>query len=155
MVLKQSEDKDGTAIVQLDDTSYLAMTRKQRLLLQIDRTTLKLAPPIPYPPELTVSVGIAKTEMTLYITDGTHKLHMLDATTFGYLGFILLKDEQGSYLYKLSELEIVPDSMSGVEYLWGTQTSSNVIVKIDLSTGQVIKRYDLTLLDELRKLQFA
>jgi glutamine cyclotransferase len=72
---------------------------------------------------------------------------MLDIITREYKGKMLLTDEFGRYLYKVSELEIARDPRDSINYLWGCIWAKNEIVKINLTTGGVVRRYDLGLLE--------
>lgn len=52
----------------------------------------------------------------------------------------------------MNELEYVVDPVDGKGYIWGNIFQQNSIIKIDPTTGVVVKRYNMALLEDL--LQF-
>ncbi len=81
--------------------------------------------------------GITHDGKNLIVSDGTDNIHFLDTATLKEVG--VLKIKQGSSpVDKLNELEFIEG------YLFANRWMTNEVLKIDLSSGDVVGRLDLT-----------
>ncbi len=81
--------------------------------------------------------GITHDGKNLIVSDGTDKIHFLDTTTLKEVTSINVT--QGSRpVDKLNELEFIEG------YLYANRWMTNEVLKIDLSSGHVVGRLDLT-----------
>jgi glutamine cyclotransferase len=81
--------------------------------------------------------GITHDGKNLIVSDGTNKIHLLDTATLSEVKVLEVK-ENGVPVDKLNELEYIGG------YLFANRWMTNEVLKIDLATGNVVGRLDLT-----------
>ncbi len=81
--------------------------------------------------------GLTTDGTHLIMSDGTQKISFLDTTSYKAVKTLLVYDYKGALL-KLNELELIKG------YLYANIYTTNTIVKIDTTTGQVVGKLDLT-----------
>ncbi len=82
--------------------------------------------------------GITRHGDTLFVSDGSEYLNLINARTFENEGRLLVTFVNGARLKNLNELEFVND------YIWANVYQTSYIVKIDSKTGIVSKTINLT-----------
>lgn len=81
--------------------------------------------------------GITHDGKNLIVSDGTHRIHILDTTTLKEVSMIEV-NENSLPVDKLNELEYIDG------YLFANRWMTNEVLKIDLSNGNVVGRLDLS-----------
>ncbi len=81
--------------------------------------------------------GITHDGKNLIVSDGTHKIHLLDTATLSEVRVLEVK-ENAVAVDKLNELEFIGG------YLFANRWMTNEVLKIDLATGNVVGRLDLS-----------
>ena len=81
--------------------------------------------------------GITHDAKNLIVSDGTHKIHLLDTATLSEVSVLEVKDN-GVPVDKLNELEYIGG------YLFANRWMTNEVLKIDMVTGNVIGKLDLS-----------
>ncbi len=85
--------------------------------------------------------GITHNDRNLIVSDGTHKLYVLDTGSLAAIDTIHVSDLDG-HVDQLNELEYIDG------YVFANQWQTNYIFKIDPATGKVTGKMDLTPLAE-------
>lgn len=85
--------------------------------------------------------GLTTTESMLLVSDGSSFITKVDSSTGATLGKINVTDK-GVAVKNLNELEFCPDDGLLYANIW----FSNHIVAIDIETGFVVRRYDMSTL---------
>ncbi len=80
--------------------------------------------------------GITTDGKNLFVSDGTHKIHVLEPQTFSEVGIIEVFDHREA-VQKLNELEFIEGEIFA--NIWQTEK----IARIDVKTGKVIAYIDL------------
>jgi glutaminyl-peptide cyclotransferase len=83
--------------------------------------------------------GLTADDNFIYMSDGTATIRKLDPVTFQKTGEITVHDNQGN-ITLLNELEFIGDE------LWANIWKSNEIIRIDVTSGTVTGRTNLTVL---------
>jgi glutamine cyclotransferase len=81
--------------------------------------------------------GITHDGKNLLVSDGTHKIHFLDTATLKEVSVLEVK-ENSTVIDNLNELEYIEG------HLFANRWMTNEVLKIDLATGLVVGRLDLT-----------
>ena len=81
--------------------------------------------------------GITHDNKNLMVSDGTNKIHFLDTATLQEIRVIEVK-ENSQPVDKLNELEYIEG------YLFANRWMTNELVKVDLASGEVVGRLDLS-----------
>lgn len=81
--------------------------------------------------------GITHDGKNLIVSDGTDKIHFLDTATLKEIEVINVK-QGSSPVDKLNELEFIEG------YLYANRWMTNEVLKIDLTSGEVVSRLDLS-----------
>ena len=81
--------------------------------------------------------GITHDNKNLIVSDGTNKIHFLDTATLQEIRVIEVK-ENSQPVDKLNELEYIEG------YLFANRWMTNELVKVDLASGEVVGRLDLS-----------
>ena len=84
----------------------------------------------------------------LIMSDGTSNIRFLDPATLKVLSVIGITDNNGP-VFNINELEYING------FLYANQWETNYILKIDLSSGKVVSKLDLSNLDAEARKQFA
>jgi len=82
--------------------------------------------------------GITRHGDTLFVSDGSEYLNLINARTFENEGRLLVTLTNGGRIKYLNELEFVND------YIWANVYQTSYIVKIDSKTGIVSQTINLT-----------
>ena len=78
----------------------------------------------------------------LYISDGTDSIKIVDPRTMETTNRIRVRDEQGDEpILNLNELEVVDD-----KWIFANQFTENMVYQIRISTGRVVRSWDLSAL---------
>jgi glutamine cyclotransferase len=81
--------------------------------------------------------GMTHDNKNLIVSDGTNRIHFLDTATLKEDRFIEVK-ENSNPIDKLNELEYIDG------YLFANRWMTNEVLKIDLATGEVVGKLDLS-----------
>lgn len=81
--------------------------------------------------------GLTHDNVNLIMSDGTNKLHYLDTATLALIRSIQVTDENGP-VKNLNELEYIEG------FVFANVWQTNLILKIDPNTGNVVGRIDLS-----------
>lgn len=81
--------------------------------------------------------GLTSDDEFLYMSDGTHNIYVLDPTGFSVVRTIHVFDNKGM-VYYLNELEYIAG------YLYSNIYMQDYILKIDIETGKVLEKIDMT-----------
>jgi len=81
--------------------------------------------------------GITHNSKNLIVSDGTNKIHFLDTTTLQEVR-VMEVNENDIPVDKLNELEYIDG------YLFANRWMTNEVLKIDITTGNVVGKLDLT-----------
>jgi len=81
--------------------------------------------------------GITHNNKNLIVSDGTHKIHLLDTATLKEVSSIEVM-ENSILVDKLNELEYIDG------YLFANRWMTNEVLKIDLNSGEVVGKLDLS-----------
>jgi glutamine cyclotransferase len=81
--------------------------------------------------------GITHDGKNLIVSDGTDKIHFLDTTTLKEIASINVT-QGSSPVDKLNELEFIEG------YLYANRWMTNEVLKIDLTSGEVVSKLDLS-----------
>lgn len=91
--------------------------------------------------------GLTHDDHTLIMSDGTDKLYFLDTVNFSVVRTLAVKDAPGIKLKNLNELEFVDG------HIFANVYETSQIVKIDVPTGKVVGRLDLsTITNEIKRM---
>ncbi len=82
--------------------------------------------------------GMTTDGKSLIASDGTNKIHFLDTLSLQETKIISIKDKNGADVIHINELEWIEG------YLYANQWQTNYILKIDVATGTVVGKMDLT-----------
>ncbi|MFY8036715.1 MAG: glutaminyl-peptide cyclotransferase [Cyclobacteriaceae bacterium] len=85
--------------------------------------------------------GITHNGKNLFVSDGTNKIHVLDTLTLQEVSTVTVTDGDKA-AERLNELEFIDG------FLYANQWQTNFILKIDLASGKVVGRMDMTKLAE-------
>jgi glutaminyl-peptide cyclotransferase len=115
------------------------LTWTEREVHILDKDSLEILETFAMWPSCKTGWGITKNdaENVLYVSDSSAFISVIDATTLQYLYSITVKDKNGRNFPKVNELEFI------YGYIWGNVFGKNTIVKIDPSTGYIVKTIDL------------
>lgn len=139
-------DRNGVQVI-------YQLTWKERKILKYDMD-LNLIGEIELPQPIKEGWGLAVDDNEPkygYISDGSSIVYKVNTTfyeindgketqKFKILDKFQIKDSKGKIYPNINELEFVDG------YLWANKYMSNLILKIDITTGRVIKIYDMTYL---------
>ena len=125
------------------DTIY-QMTWREKTVLVYDKAFNKIKE-LPLPIE---GWGLTTDGTNLIASDGSSNLYFFEPTTFRLLRTQGIT-EAGMPVSNINELEYI----DGIIY--ANQYQTNTILKIDLNSGQVIGKMDLSALDQRAKAQYA
>jgi glutaminyl-peptide cyclotransferase len=81
--------------------------------------------------------GITHNDTNLIVSDGTHRLYLLDTATLLAVDTLKVSDDGGE-VDQLNELEYIDG------YVFANQWQTNYIFKIDPASGKVVGKMDLT-----------
>lgn len=129
----------GEGVCVFRDTIY-QMTWKEKTVLVFDKN-LKKVKELPLPIE---GWGLTTDSTNLIATDGSSNLHFFEPTTFRLL-YTQGVTENGMPIANLNEIEYI----NGVIY--ANQFQTNYIYKIDVKSGQVLGKMDLSELERRAK----
>lgn len=129
----------GEGITVLNNKIY-QLTYKHKIGFIYDAKTYKQIGEFPYHTSTSEGWAITHDNTNLIINDGSDHLYYLDTAKFNIVKTISVT-ENGNRLKKLNELEFVNG------YIYANVWETNIIVKIDPSTGKVVGRLDLTVLN--------
>lgn len=120
---------DGQAIWQL--------SWRESTVFKRDPVTLELIETYTYPGE---GWGLAYDDQAdiFWLSDGTSNLYQHHSQDFSRLAKLEVVDESGQAVQNMNELEYVDG------YLYANIWMTNDIIKIDLTKGQVVDRWDLS-----------
>ena len=83
----------------------------------------------------------------LYVSDGSDQIKVVDLRTMETVDRITVRDELGDQpILNLNELEVVDD-----KWIFANQYTENVVYQIRISTGRVVKSWDLSALQWRQK----
>lgn len=135
----------GEGIVVLGDRLY-QITWQENTGFIYDKESFELLDTWSYPGE---GWGLATDGQRLIMSDGSHELRFLDPETLRELGWVAVIDAAGQPVARLNELEWVAGEV------WANVWQTDLIVRIEPSTGQVLGWIDLAglLSDEDRAAQ--
>lgn len=87
---------------------------------------------------MTNFVNPGKSNYSLYVSDGSDKIQIVDGDTFNTIGSIAVRDESNSPVKNINELEYA----SGL--IWANIWFSNDIIAINPADGKVVKRFNMS-----------
>lgn len=131
----------GEGIVIINDTVF-QLTYKNRKGFLYDANTLKKIGEFNYSNE--EGWGLTTDGKYLIMSDGTETLTWLDPKSFAVVKTLLVS-ENGNPLNNLNELEYVDGNIYANVY------TTNIIVKINAETGEIIGRLDLWNIDKMAR----
>ncbi len=129
----------GEGITVLNNKIY-QLTYKHKIGFIYDARTYKQIGEFPYKTSTGEGWAITHDNTNLIMNDGSDHLYFLDSAKLNIIKTISVT-ENGVRLKKLNELEFVNG------YIYANVWETNIIVKIDPSTGKVKGRLDLTSLN--------
>ena len=124
----------GEGITVLNNKVY-QLTYREKSGFVYDGSTYKKLKEFTYQTE---GWGLTHDGQTLIMSDGTDKLYFLDTVNFNVVRTLAVKDSPGIKLKNLNELEFVDG------YIFANVYETSKIVKIDVPTGNVVGRLDLS-----------
>ncbi|MFL6466834.1 MAG: glutaminyl-peptide cyclotransferase [Pyrinomonadaceae bacterium] len=123
----------GEGITVLNDKIY-QLTWRERTAFVYSLADIKPLKEFRYTGE---GWGLTNDGTSLYMSDGTHVIRVLDPETFDTKRTIVVNDERGSPIMQLNELEWVKGE------IWANVWQSAAIVRIDPANGKYLGRIDL------------
>lgn len=123
----------GEGIAILGDKIF-QLTWKDGKAFVYERDTFRLLQEFTYQGE---GWGLTEDGTNLYLSDGTHVIRVIDPSNFKNVRHIVVKDERGSPIMQLNELEWVKGE------IWANLWQKGWIVRIDPNTGNLLGRIDL------------
>lgn len=119
----------------LDNTTVWQLTWQEGVAIKRDASTLEEIGTTTYEGE---GWGLCAFQDTLYFSDGTSTLRILDPATFAQRGTVSVTS-QGHPVEDLNELECVPasESPTGQDTVYANRFLTTDIVRIDAATGTV------------------
>eukprot|EP00347_Sterkiella_histriomuscorum_P001301 403372564 len=141
---KQEYFGEGIALV--DDNNYYAMTWVNRIALIIDRNTLNIVKEEQMPSQIREGWGATNSDQFMYLTDGSNYIHEVDRSTRKVVRSIYVKTKSGTPISGLNDLAYFKDWQTQNEYAWVNIFTQDAIIKVDLSTGVIEKRLNLSIL---------
>jgi len=123
----------GEGITILGNKIY-QLTWKSKVGFVYDVTTFQKVNEFTYSYE---GWGITHNNKNLIVSDGTHKIHFLDTATLKEVNTIEVK-QNAIPVDKLNELEYIDG------YLFANRWMTNEVLKIDIATGAVVGKLDLS-----------
>ena len=123
----------GEGVTILNDTVY-QLTWKENVVLVYHVSDFKKIKEFPIRGE---GWGITNDGKNLIVSNGSSDLFIYEPSTFKLLKTITVK-ENGSFVPNINELEFVNG------FIYANLWQSNNIIKIDLSTGNVVGKMDLS-----------
>ena len=125
----------GEGMSELDENRYIWLTWKDRLVNIVDRNTLKIIETFPLWDGVREGWGITLDPLSkiLYVTDGSNTVTKVSADTLEKIGSFRVTIAGGVALAGINELEFVNG------FIWATIKWYDGMVKIDPSTGEVVK----------------
>jgi len=82
----------------------------------------------------------------LYATDGSHNIYVIDPMNWVTVKTIAVKDQQGQFIERLNELEILS---AHPQHIFANQFLQNNIHMINLETGNCVRTWNLKELVEI------
>lgn len=82
----------------------------------------------------------------LYATDGSHNIYVIDPMNWETVKTIAVKDQQGQFIERLNELEILS---AHPQHIFANQFLQNNIHMINLETGNCVRTWNLKELVEI------
>ncbi len=126
----------GEGITFLNNKIY-QLTYKHNIGFIYDAKTYKQIGEFPFTTSTKEGWGMTNDNVNLIISDGSEHLYFLDSATLKTVKTISVT-ENGNRLKQINELEFVNG------YIFANVWQTNLIVKIDPTTGKVVGRLDLT-----------
>lgn len=123
----------GEGVTILNDTIY-QLTWKENVVLVYSISDLKKIKELPLRGE---GWGITNDGKNLIVSNGSSDLFIYEPSAFKLLNTLTVK-ENGSFVPNINELEFVNG------YVYANQWQSNYIFKIELATGNVVGKMDLS-----------
>lgn len=96
-----------------------------------------------------IATGIYNGRESLFATDGSSKISVIDPINWTHIKTITVRDQNGQEVRNLNELEIILTNMTTVQYMFANQWLSNLIHLIDLKTGIIVKTWDFKELNDI------
>ena len=119
-----------------DKNEILMMTYKKHKAFRFGSSDLSLIQELTIPAEVVEGWGMTHLDNTLFVSDGTSTIHLVNPENFKVMSSFRVK-ENGSDIYSINELELVNGK------IYANIFQSNDIILFDLS-GNVEKRFDLS-----------
>ena len=119
-----------------DKNEILMMTYKKHKAFRFGSSDLSLIQELTIPAEVVEGWGMTHLDNTLFVSDGTSTIHLVNPDNFKVISSFKVK-ENGSEVYSINELELVN------EKIYANIFQSNDVILFDLS-GHVEKRFDLS-----------
>jgi glutaminyl-peptide cyclotransferase len=145
--VRQVDPKSGAIIRSVDNASDIfgegltllhgrlyQLTWKNHRVLVYDADTLQLLEELPLP---TQGWGVTHDGARLIVSDGSSTIYLRDPETLAEIDRLTITEDSRP-ITLLNELEYIDG------FLFANQWQSNFLYKIDLDTGQVVGRYDLS-----------
>lgn len=115
------------------------MTYREDKAFKFNLDTLSIEQTFDMPNEMIEGWGLTHDDQNLYASDGTEYIYVIDPNTFTVLSYIEVYDPKDKKnVDYINELEYVNG------YIYANVLPLNIIIKIDVKTGTVVSKYNLT-----------
>jgi glutaminyl-peptide cyclotransferase len=126
----------GEGIATLSGDKYIRLTWKENTVHILD-TDLNEIDSINLWPTVRQGWGITRNGNTLYVSDGSDKITLVDATTLQPQGTFGVVNGNGAPVHYINELEFYDGA------LWANVFTTDYLVKIEVESGRIVAAYDL------------
>jgi glutamine cyclotransferase len=114
------------------------LTYRERVVRKYDSATFQLLGELPLPSQIREGWGMTRDDSVIYVTDGSHRIYVINPVTFTVLGTISVTEGDGTRVTNLNELEVINGEIwANIYYSWR-------VARIDPATGVVNSYVDLT-----------
>lgn len=143
-LLPKKNFAEGVAICKATNKLY-QLTYKEREILIYSYPEMNYLNTIPMNPELREGWGFSHGENSneLYATDGTNKIFVLNCENEKLEIKTII-----SVTYNENNIALLNDLVYAKGYIWCNRYFDNIIMKIDVKTGKILKIYDMSPLFE-------
>jgi glutaminyl-peptide cyclotransferase len=124
----------GEGIAVLNDKVY-QLTWREHVGFIYNLADFKLVREVKYSGE---GWGLTTDGTSLYMSDGTHVIRVVNPETFETTRTIVVNDERGKPIVKLNELEWIKGE------IWANVWETGTIMRIDPNNGKLLGRIDLS-----------
>lgn len=130
----------GEGLVNLNGKLY-QLTWREHTMLVYKQTDFSLLETVSLPSEISSGWGLCTDGTSLYITEGSAKIFVMDPSDYSIVKTLIVSDD-GETIKKLNELEYIEGE------IWANVFYSHLIVRIDPGTGAVNSYVDMTGLEK-------